>query len=89
MANERAAAVAGDSGAGRGGPRGQQVVEVLRGEIIAQVNREHGGLLRWPALMQPLYLERMYDKYGETPPESPQPSALDATRRILQETGGE
>ena len=35
MANGREAAVVVESGAGRGGPRGQQVVEVLRGEIIA------------------------------------------------------
>ena len=35
MANERAAAVVVESGAGRGGPRGQQVVEILRSAIIS------------------------------------------------------
>ena len=35
MSSERAAAVVVDGGAGKGGPRGQQVVEILRGEIIA------------------------------------------------------
>jgi DNA-binding GntR family transcriptional regulator len=35
VSNERAAAVVVDGGAGKGGPRGQQVVEILRSEIIA------------------------------------------------------
>jgi len=35
VANERAAAVVVESGAGRGGPRGQQAVEILRSAIIS------------------------------------------------------
>jgi len=61
----------------------------LRAAIVAEVNREHAGLLRWPALMQPLYWERMFDRYGETPPESPRPSAIDLTRKILDESGAD
>jgi hypothetical protein len=67
----------------------QALPDDLRAEIVAQVNREHGGLLRWPALMQPLYLERMFETYADTPPEAARPTALDATNRILQESGGD
>ena len=61
----------------------------LRAAIVADVNQQHGGLLRWPALMQPLYLERMFETYGDTPPESPRPSAVDVTMRLLHESGEE
>ncbi len=61
----------------------------LRAAIVAEVNREHGGLLRWPAMMQPLYWERMYERYGETPPEAPIPTACDITRKILGESGAD
>lgn len=57
----------------------------LRAAIVEEVNREHGGLLRWPAMMQPLYLERMVERYGPTPPEAPPPSATEVTRRILDD----
>lgn len=58
----------------------------LRASIVAEVNAEHGGLLRWPAMMQPLYWERMFERFGDTPPEAPRPSATDVTRRILNES---
>lgn len=58
----------------------------LRASIVAEVNAEHGGLLRWPAMMQPLYWERMFERFGATPPEAPRPSATDVTHRILNES---
>lgn len=61
----------------------------LRASIVVEVNREHGGLLRWPALMQPLYWERMYERYGETPPEAPQPSSADPNRNGLDDSNSD
>jgi hypothetical protein len=36
----------------------------MREEIAEEVNQRHGGLLRWPALMLPLYLERLHERFG-------------------------
>lgn len=58
----------------------------LRATIVTEVNGEHGGLLRWPALMLPHYWERMYERYGDTPPEAPRPSATDISSRIVSES---
>ena len=38
--------------------------ESMREEIAEEVNQRHGGLLRWPALMLPLYLERLHERFG-------------------------
>jgi hypothetical protein len=47
--------------------------ESMREEISEEVNQKHGGLLRWPALMLPLYLERLHERFGFNSPVSDKP----------------
>ena len=43
-----------------------ELPQQVRDEIAAEVNRQHSGLLRWPAMMLPLYLEEMARRFGTT-----------------------
>jgi hypothetical protein len=45
-----------------------ELPQPVRDEISADVNRQHSGLLRWPALMLPLYLEEMARRFGPSTP---------------------
>lgn len=48
----------------------------VREEISTHVNRQHSGLLRWPSMMLPLYLEEMVRRYGTgTPVDVTDPSS--------------
>ena len=55
----------------------EALTESMREEIAEEVNQRHGGLLRWPALMLPLYLERLHERFGFDSPvaENPDPQS--------------
>lgn len=40
----------------------------VRQEIMNLVNKKHSGLLRWPAMMMPMYLEEMQLQFGKNTP---------------------
>ncbi|MFM1801010.1 MAG: hypothetical protein RJA81_362 [Planctomycetota bacterium] len=59
----------------------------IRHQITESVNNKHTGLLRWPAMMMPMYLEEMQRMYGESPPVEKIDAgmAVSLTEKILNE----
>ena len=64
------------------------IPECLRDEITEEVNRNHNGLLRWPALMLPHYLERMFQRFGLEYPMSQDPSANAIEEPVTDKVSG-
>lgn len=67
----------------------QALPETLREEIIAAVNKQHKGLLQWPAMMTPMYLDEMTRRFGENPPVAPLPSGISITEKLIAEEESE
>jgi hypothetical protein len=63
----------------------------IRHQITESVNNKHTGLLRWPAMMMPMYLEEMQRMYGESPPVEKIDAgmAVSLTEKILNEEDAE
>lgn len=63
----------------------------IRHQITESVNNKHSGLLRWPAMMMPMYLEEMQRIYGESPPVEKIDAgiAVSLTEKILNEEDAE
>ena len=59
--------------------------ESVRDEIIAIVNKQHKGLLQWPAMRMPMYLDEMLRRFGENPPVAPLPSGISITEKLIGE----
>ena len=60
----------------------------VRQDIMNLVNKKHSGLLRWPAMMMPMYLEEMQLQFGQnTPVEQMKSSgnAISTTEKIIAE----
>lgn len=59
----------------------------IRTQIIAKVDQNHPGLLRWPAMMMPMYLEEMQLQFGDAPPveQIPLSNAVSITDKIIAE----
>lgn len=67
----------------------QALPETLREEIIAAVNKQHKGLLQWPAMMTPMYLDEMTRRFGQNPPVAPLPSGISITEKLIAEEESE
>ena len=59
--------------------------ESVRDEIIAIVNKQHKGLLQWPAMRMPMYLDEMLRRFGDNPPVAPLPSGISITEKLIGE----
>lgn len=64
--------------------RWELLSQAVRDEIAEEVNRIHGGLLRWPAMMMPLYLERMVERFGNADAALPPSNASTDSAQVIE-----